>query len=102
MEHWLEGVYRDHAPALFRFLLRLTGNEADTHDALQDVFVRLAKSPRLLEGVAAPRSFLFRMAHRLVIDRHRREQTRQATADLAAKEVAHIFEPELAASDVVW
>jgi RNA polymerase sigma-70 factor, ECF subfamily len=102
MEHWLEGVYRDHAPALFRFLLRLTGNEADTHDALQEIFARLARSPRLLDGVAAPRSFLFRMAHRLVIDRYRREETRRQTAERAAREIPTIIEPEMSGSDTIW
>ena len=102
MEHWLEGVYRDHAPALFRFLLRLTGNEADTHDALQEIFVRLVRSPRLLDGVAAPRSFLFRMAHRLVIDRYRREETRRQTAERAAQEIPAMVEPETTGSDAIW
>jgi len=102
MEHWLERVYRDHALALFRFLLRLTGNEADTHDALQEIFVRLARSPRLLDGVAAPRSFLFRMAHRLVIDRYRREETRRQTAEKAAREIPAIVEPEMSGSDTIW
>ncbi len=102
MEHWLEGIYRDHAPALFRFLMRLTGQEADTRDVLQDIFVRLAKSPRLLEGVAAPRSYLFRMAHRLVIDRHRREQVRHAIAEQAAKEVPPTADPELLADEAAW
>ena len=60
LQEWLEEIYRDHAPALFRFLIRLTGNESETRDALQEIFVRLAKAPRMLEGVAAPRPYLFR------------------------------------------
>jgi RNA polymerase sigma-70 factor, ECF subfamily len=83
---WLEEVYREHAPALFRFLIRLTGNETETRDLLQEIFVRLAKSPGILDGVAAPRSYLFRLAHRLVIDHHRREQTRQQYDDRAHQE----------------
>jgi len=102
MEHWLEGIYRDHAPALHRFLRRLTGNEADTHDALQEIFVRLARAPRLLEGVAAPRSFLFRLAHRLVIDRYRREEVRRQTVERAAREISPVAEPEPSLSDTLW
>ena len=102
MEHWLEAVYRDHAPALYRFLLRLTGNEADTHDALQEIFVRLARSPRLLDGVTAPRSFLFRMAHRLVIDRYRRDEVRRQTAERAASEISITSSPEMSLSDTLW
>lgn len=102
LQDWLEGIYREHAPALFRFLLRLTGNEAETRDVLQEIFIRLAKTPRLLEGVAAPRSYLFRMAHRLVIDRHRREKTRQHYDDRAYQERASFTHPEPLADDAMW
>ncbi len=102
LQDWLEGVYRDHAPALFRFLLRLTGDEAETKDALQEIFVRLAKSPGLLDGVAAPRSYLFRLAHRLVIDRHRREVARRTTDDRAGREADSAGAPETMADDAVW
>lgn len=102
LQDWLGGLYRDHAPALFRFLIRLTGNEADSRDVLQEIFVRLAKSPRLLDGVAAPRSYLFRMAHRLVIDRHRREKARQHYDDRACRERDSFVRPEPLAEDDAW
>jgi RNA polymerase sigma-70 factor, ECF subfamily len=102
MEHRLERIYDDHAPALHRFLLRLTGHEADARDVLQDIFVRLAKSPRMLEGVAAQRPYLFRVAHRLVIDRARREQTRQAYDDRAAREYELVTHPEPSSDEAVW
>ena len=73
----LETLYQDHAPVLFRFLIRLTGNEAEVKDILQEIFVRLAATPAILKNVDSPRAYLFRMAHRLAIDRLRREQTRQ-------------------------
>jgi RNA polymerase sigma-70 factor (ECF subfamily) len=103
LEEWLDAVYRDHAPALFRFLIRLTaGNEGETRDVLQEIFVRLAKSPHLLDGVAAPRSYLFRIAHRLVIDRHRRELTRQRHEMSAHQEKPAILLPEPLTEDVAW
>lgn len=73
----LEKLYQDHAPALFRFLIRLTGDEAEVKDILQEIFVRLAKSPGMLKDVESPGAYLFRMSHRLAIDRMRREQTRR-------------------------
>src|SRR5277367_706551 len=100
LQEWLEEVYRDHAPALFRFLIRLTGNEPDTRDVLQEIFIRLAKSPQLLDRVGAPRSYLFRMAHRLVIDRHRRENVRQHYDDRAWQERDSVAHPEPHADDV--
>ena len=102
LQEWLEGLYRDHAPALFRFLIRLTGNEADTKDILHEIFGRLAKTPRLLDGVAAPGSYLFRMAHRLVIDRHRRDQTRQHYDTLAWQEREPNSRPEPLVDDALW
>jgi len=56
-QDWLENIYREQAPALFRFLRRLTADEAETKEVLQEIFVRLAREPRLLEDVEAPRSF---------------------------------------------
>src|SRR5271154_1205168 len=102
LQDWLESVYRDHALGLFRFLIRLTGQEADARDVLQEIFVRLAKSPRSLDGVTAPRSYLFRMAHRLVIDRHRRDKTRQHYDDRAHRERDAFISPEPLAGDAEW
>ena len=102
LQDWLEGVYREQAPALFRFLFRLTGDEGEVREVIQEIFVRLAKAPRLLDGVTAPRSFLFRMAHRMVIDRHRRDATRQHYDDRVYQEQAAVVEPALVAEDAVW
>jgi len=102
LEDWLDDVYREHAPALFRFLIRLTQNEAETKDVLQEIFVRLAKSPGMLDGVVAPRSYVFRLAHRLVIDRHRRDQARQKYDDRAYQERDSAAGPEPLAGDAAW
>lgn len=98
----LEKIYREHAPALFRFLIRLTGNETETKDVLQEIFVRLARSPGLLDNVSAPQSYLFRLAHRLVIDRHRRNQTREHYDDCAQQEKDPFAAPEPLALDEQW
>jgi RNA polymerase sigma-70 factor, ECF subfamily len=98
----LEEIYRQHAPALFRFLIRLTGDETETKDALQEIFVRLAKSPALLEGVASPRSYLFRLAHRLVIDRYRRQSARQHYEEEAGREGDPGAPTVPNAGDVAW
>jgi RNA polymerase sigma-70 factor (ECF subfamily) len=98
----LEEIYRQHAPALFRFLIRLTGDEAETKDALQEIFVRLAKSPALLEDVASPRSYLFRLAHRLVIDRYRRQSARRHYEEESHREGEPSALPEPSAGDAEW
>jgi RNA polymerase sigma-70 factor (ECF subfamily) len=100
----LEGLYRDHAPALFRFLTRLTGSEAETKDILQEVFIRLAKSGGPDGDIVSPRSWLFRLAHRIAIDRHRREETRGRYENLARQELnAAVPAPAGAsAADAAW
>ena len=48
----LEVLYDEHAPALFRFLVRLTGDEAAVKDILQEIFIRLAREPLAAEPPA--------------------------------------------------
>ena len=98
----LEALYQEHAPALYRFLIRLTGNEAEVKDVLQEVFIRLAKSPGILEDVESPRAYLFRMANRLTIDRMRRDQTRQYYNNQAQQEREIHFSPPAADHDEAW
>ncbi len=52
-------------------------HEADTRDLLQELFVKLAKRPELLDGVRDERAFLLRLAHNLAIDLIRRRGTRE-------------------------
>ncbi len=47
----IERLYDEHAQAVFAFLLNFTRHEADTRDLLQELFVKLAQRPELLEGV---------------------------------------------------
>jgi len=88
-----ERLYNEHAQALFAFLLNLTRHEADTRDLLQEVFVKLAKRPDLLEGVRDKRAFLLRLAHNLVIDLIRRRGTREKNYEQLAGEPALVFAP---------
>jgi RNA polymerase sigma-70 factor, ECF subfamily len=89
----LERLYDEHAQALFAFLLNLTRHEADTRDLLQEVFVKLAKRPELLEEVRDDRAFLLRLAHNLAIDLIRRRGTRERNYEQWAGEPAPIFAP---------
>jgi RNA polymerase sigma-70 factor, ECF subfamily len=89
----LERLYDEHAQAMFAFLLNFTRNEADTRDLLQELFVRLAKRPELLEGVRDERAFLLRLAHNLAIDLIRRRGTRERQYEQLAGEAVPIFAP---------
>jgi RNA polymerase sigma-70 factor, ECF subfamily len=87
----LEQLYDEHAPALFRFLLNLTRDEADTRDALQEVFRRLAAHPDLLHHARDPRAFLLRLAHNLAVDLMRRREVRRRSHAALAQEPLHLF-----------
>lgn len=82
----LERLYDEHAQALFAFLLNLTRDEQDTHDALQEVFVKLARQPELPRGVRDERAFLIRLAHNAAIDLIRRRGVRQKYHEAFADE----------------
>jgi RNA polymerase sigma-70 factor (ECF subfamily) len=87
----LEGIYDEHAQALFAFVLNLLRHEADTRDVLQELFIKLARNPRLLEGVKDHRGFLLRLAHNLAIDLVRRRASRERNREQVAADEAALF-----------
>lgn len=96
LEFNLERLYEDHAQALFAFLLNFTRDENDTHDVLQDIFIRLARNPGLLEGVQDYRAFLIRLARNAAIDLMRRRGVRNKYHEDFAAQPLSLF---AAASD---
>ena len=89
----LRRLYDEHAQALYAFLLNLTRAEADTRDLLQDIFVKLAGHPELMENVRDERAFLIRLAHNAAIDLIRRRGTRDKTREQFACEIISPFAP---------
>ena len=86
-----ERLYDEHAQAVFAFLLNFTRQEADTRDLLQELLVKLAKRPDLLEGVQDERAFLLRLAHNLAIDLIRRRGAREKHHEQLAGESPAAF-----------
>ena len=89
----LERLYDEHAQALFGFLTNVSRNEADTRDVLQEVFIKLARQPALLNGVRQERAFLLRLAHNAAIDLMRRRGTREKNHEQLAADTASAFAP---------
>ena len=89
----IERLYDGHAQTLFAYLLNLTRDENDTRDALQEIFVKLARDPDLLLRVRDERAFLVRLAHNVAIDLIRRRGSRERTRENLAVEMASIFAP---------
>jgi RNA polymerase sigma-70 factor (ECF subfamily) len=89
----IERLYDEHAQPLYAFLLNFTRNEPDTRDLLQEIFVKLAREPKLLAGVREERAFLIRLAHNAAIDLMRRRGTRDRTRENFAAEMISPFAP---------
>lgn len=73
----LEVLYDEFAPSLLAFLLSRLRNRADAEDALQHLFLDLARRPRQLLGIRNPAPWLFTKARNLSTDRLR-ARTREA------------------------
>ena len=89
----LARLYDAHAQALFSFALNLTRSEADTRDVLQEVFVKLATQPNLLDGVRDERGFLLRVAHNQAINLMRRASAQDRRDERFGAETDSIFVP---------
>ena len=72
-------LYDEHAASIFGFVLNLTRSEHDTHDVLQELFLKLASRPEQLAAVRQPRAWLLRLAHNLAIDTVRRRTGHDAS-----------------------
>lgn len=72
----LAGLYRAHRSELLRFLVARTGDAAEAEDVVQEVWLKIAA---LQTGpIANGKSYLFRIAHNLVLDRVRERRRRTA------------------------
>lgn len=69
-----EELYREMGGALYTVILRIAGDRGQAEDALQELFVRLYRSPPG-EEVKNARAYLFRMARNLAIDTLRRRES---------------------------
>jgi RNA polymerase sigma-70 factor, ECF subfamily len=87
----LERLYDEHAEAVSGFLRNLLRDDADARDVLQELFVKLARNPRLLENIESPRGYLLRLSHNQAIDLMRRRAARDKHRDEFAKDRCELF-----------
>jgi len=85
-------LYDKLAPALLRYLQNLTRDRARAEDLLQTTFLKLHQNRSAYVSGAAPKPWLFAIAHRTFIDEYRRSRTSRKHADAIAarEERAHI------------
>ncbi len=90
----VERLFREHNEALIRFIRARVGSQHEAHEVAQEAYVRLL---RLDEpgAVSYLRTFLFRTAANIAIDRQRRHQTHDQLARLPAfREFTDLRTPE--------
>ena len=91
----LDTIWDLCARDLYGLVLWRTGSVVDAEDAVQDVFLRLARSPRSLSAATRPRAYLLTMAHRAAIDGQRRRRERPLDPNLLL--LAPTVDPDRAA-----
>ena len=65
-------LYAEHADALWRYAMRLTGDRSRAEDVVQETLLRAWQHPHLFEASErSPRPWLFRVARNMIIDERR-------------------------------
>ena len=83
-----------HSRALFRLAYRMTGNEHDAEDVVQEAFLKAYRSLDRFEERSQVSSWLYRIASNCAFDVLRRRQRRDNPLD--SLDVEHAAEPEAA------
>ena len=81
----MRGLYDEHAAALWRYAVRLTGDHAGAEDVVQETLLRAWQHPEVTDDHdRSARAWLFTVARNMVIDERRSARFRResATPDL--------------------
>ncbi len=70
-----EVLYQKHKDALFRFFLRQCGNRALAEELYQEVWLRVIRVRESYQQTAKFTTWLYRIAHNILIDHYRKPQT---------------------------
>jgi RNA polymerase sigma factor (sigma-70 family) len=93
----LHQAYRACHPDLLRFCAARTGDAAEAEDVIQDLWLRV--ETRRPGPVDNPRSYLFRMANNIIVDRQREARRRQLRDRMWSEWEADLALAGLQASD---
>lgn len=74
-------IYREHGPALRRFVMRVSNDRDAAEDILQETVLKVWQTAPRITG--SLRSYLFATARNVLIDRHRRAAVRIAPTSLS-------------------
>ena len=85
----LEELYRAHAPEVYRYVYAVLGNPADAEDVTQTTFVNALRALERGEQPRKPANWLITIAHNLIRQRWRQQQTRPREVELD-REIASV------------
>ncbi|MPY99121.1 MAG: sigma-70 family RNA polymerase sigma factor [Actinophytocola sp.] len=86
------GVYRAHAPGLFRYLVKQLRDRSTAEDLTSETFVRaLRGSLTLRESTADIRPWLVRIARNVLVDHWRAARTRQEIATVVPESDRYVL-----------
>lgn len=77
----LGGIYELYGERIFRYTYRMLGNRSDAEDATAETFLRVLRRSAELRADGAFRTWLFRIARNLCIDKMRQHKLMELPAD---------------------
>ncbi|MCW5937477.1 MAG: sigma-70 family RNA polymerase sigma factor [Fimbriimonadaceae bacterium] len=77
----LGGIYAIYGEKIFRYTYRMLGNRSDAEDATAETFLRVLRRSRDLKADGAFRTWLFRIARNLCIDKMRQHKLMELPTD---------------------
>ncbi len=77
----LGGIYELYGERIFRYAYRMLGNRSDAEDATAETFLRVLRRSSELRADGAFRTWLFRIARNLCIDKLRQHKLMELPAD---------------------
>lgn len=78
----LGGLYEMYGERIFRYTYRMLGNRTDAEDATAETFLRVLRRSSELRADGAFRTWLFRIARNLCIDKLRQHKLLELPADM--------------------
>ncbi|MBS1714865.1 MAG: sigma-70 family RNA polymerase sigma factor [Armatimonadetes bacterium] len=77
----LGGIYELYGEKIFRYTFRMLGNRSDAEDATAETFLRVLRRSQELRADGAFRTWLFRIARNLCIDKMRQHRLLELPTD---------------------
>lgn len=93
----IRALYDEHAAALWRYAMHLTGDRARAEDVVQETLLRAWQHPEVTaDPDRSPRAWLFAVARNMIIDERRSARFRKETDVPEPEQVADYATPDQA------